>query len=89
MNSTRTYSVPEISSGHCRAAITAEVGRLSGVTSVEVDLEEQRVTVAGSALDDVAIRRAIYEAGYDARCAVEHPPTGGYVGVGSTREGSQ
>jgi multidrug resistance efflux pump len=56
---------------------------------VEVDLEEQRVTVAGSVLDDLAIRAAIYEAGYDAaRCVVEQAPTAGYVGAGSTREGS-
>ena len=88
MNRTCTYSVPEISSGHCRAAITSEVGRLSGVTSVEVDLEQQRVTVAGSALDDGAIRRAIYEAGYEALSAVEQAPTASYVGAGSTREGS-
>ena len=66
MNKTTIYSVPEISSGHCRAAIVAEVGSLDGVTSVEVDLEEQRVTVRGPALDDHAIRAAIYEAGYDA-----------------------
>ena len=80
--------MPEISSGHCRAAITAEVGRLGGVTSVEVDLQEQRVTVAGSVLDDGAIRRAIYDAGYEALRAVEQAPTAGYVGAGSTREGS-
>jgi copper chaperone len=89
MNRTRTYSVPEISSGHCRAAITAEVGRVSGVSSVEVDLEEQRVTVAGSVLDDGAIRRAIYEAGYEALSAVEQASAEGYVGCWvSRREGS-
>ena len=81
-------TVPEISSGHCRAAITAEVGRLGGVTSVEVDLEEQRVTVVGSVLDDGAIRRAIYDAGYEALSAVEQAPTAGYVRAGSTRKGS-
>jgi copper chaperone CopZ len=52
----RTYPAPEISSRRCSAAITAEVGRLGGVTSVEVDLGEQRVTVVGSVLDDGAIR---------------------------------
>ena len=88
MNKTCTYSVPEISSGHCREAITAEIGRLSGVTSVEVDLEEQRVTVAGSVLDHGAICRAIYDAGYEALSAVEQAPTAGYLGAGSTREGS-
>jgi copper chaperone len=66
MNKTNTYSVPEISSGHCRAAIAAEIGILGGVSFVEVDLDGQRVTVTGPALDDGAIRAAIYDAGYEA-----------------------
>ena len=39
-----------------------------------------RVTVAGWVLDAGAIRGAIYEAGYDALCVVEHAPTAGYLG---------
>ena len=65
MDKTITYLVPEISSGHCRAAIAAEVGALSGITCVEVNIDRQRVTVTGPALDDQAIRAAIYDAGYD------------------------
>jgi copper chaperone len=60
-----SYSVPGVSCDHCRAAITAEVGNLPGVAGVEVDLEAKRVSVAGSQLDDAAIRAAIDEAGYD------------------------
>jgi copper chaperone len=60
-----TYSVPGVSCGHCRAAITAEVALVPGVGSVDVDLEARRVTVAGEQLDDGAIRAAIDEAGYD------------------------
>ena len=60
-----SYSVPGVSCDHCRAAITAEVGTLPGVADVEVDLEAKRVSVAGSQLDDAAIRAAIDEAGYD------------------------
>jgi copper chaperone len=60
-----TYSVPGMSCGHCRAAITAEVENVAGVSSVEVDLDTKRVTVAGHALDDSAVRAAIEEAGYD------------------------
>ena len=66
MNETVTYSVPGISSGHCRAAITAEVVAMSGVDAVEVDLDTKLVRVIGSALDDAAIRHAIHEAGYAA-----------------------
>ena len=60
-----TYSVPGVSCGHCRAAITAEVEQLAGVTCVDVDLRAKRVSVAGDELDDAAIRAAIDEAGYD------------------------
>jgi copper chaperone len=60
-----TYSVPDVSCGHCRAAITSEVEKIAGVTSVEVDLAAKRVTVAGAELDDAAVRAAIDEAGFD------------------------
>ena len=60
-----TYFVPGVSCGHCRAAITAEVEKLEGVSSVDVDLEAKRVAVAGAELDDDAVRKAIDEAGYD------------------------
>jgi copper chaperone CopZ len=67
MNETRTYVVPDMSCGHCRAAITAEVVEVAGVDAVDVDLETKVVSVSGSGLDDAAIRAAIYEAGYEAR----------------------
>jgi len=60
-----TYWVPGVSCGHCRAAITAGVERLEGVSSVDVDLEAKRVAVSGAELDDAAVRAAIDEAGYD------------------------
>ena len=60
-----TYFVPGVSCGHCRAAITAEVEKLEGVSSVDVDLEAKRVAVAGAEFDDDAVRKAIDEAGYD------------------------
>jgi copper chaperone CopZ len=63
---TNTYDVPDISCGHCEAAISAEVGALPGVERVEVDLEHRRVAVTGRDLDDTAIRAAIYDAGYQA-----------------------
>ena len=60
-----TYSVPGVSCGHCRAAITGEVEKVPGVTGVNVDLDAKRVAVTGERLDDAAIRAAIDEAGYD------------------------
>ena len=62
---TTHYSVPGISCGHCRTAITEEVCARPGVASVEVDLDARTVAVSGPALDDAAIRSAIDDAGYD------------------------
>lgn len=60
-----TYAVPGMSCGHCRTAIASEVAQVPGVASVDVDLDRKRVTVAGEQLDDLAVRAAIDEAGYD------------------------
>ena len=67
--STRTYSVPGVSCGHCRTAITNEVSGVAGVESVDVDLEAKTVTVAGEPLDEQAIVAALDEAGYEVAAA--------------------
>ena len=60
-----SYSVPDISCGHCRTAIEREVSTVAGVATVEVDLKSKTVTVSGEPLDDAAIVAAIDEAGYE------------------------
>lgn len=60
----RTYTVPGISCGHCRAAIESELTPLSGVESVVVDIDSKVVTVTGEVTAD-AVRAAIDEAGYE------------------------
>ena len=62
---TITYSVPDISCGHCRTAITSEVSTVAGVESVEVDLDAKTVTVTAEPLDEIALIAAIDEAGYE------------------------
>ncbi len=62
---TLTYTVPGMSCGHCRAAITEEVEKVAGVAAIEVDLDAKKVAVSGSGLDDAAVRGAIDEAGYE------------------------
>jgi copper chaperone CopZ len=42
---TKTFSVPNISCGHCTHTIEMELGDMAGVTSVEADQETQQVTV--------------------------------------------
>lgn len=62
---TATYTVTGMTCGHCVSAVTAELTALSGVASVDVDLESGRVTVASDApLDLEAVRAAVDEAGY-------------------------
>ena len=60
------YTVPGMHCGHCETAVKEEVSTVPGVESVVVDLDSKRVEVTGTALDDVAIRAAIEEAGYEA-----------------------
>ncbi|MBK5306043.1 MAG: heavy-metal-associated domain-containing protein [Frankiaceae bacterium] len=60
----RTYSVPEISCGHCVEAITGEVTKLAGVTDVTVDLASKTVAVTGAEIDDAAVAAAVDDAGY-------------------------
>ena len=65
---TATYSVTGMTCSHCVAAVTEEVSRLDGVSSVDVDLNtggESRVTVISAApLLVAAVRDAVDEAGY-------------------------
>ena len=65
-NETKTYSVPDMHCGHCKAAVTDELRSVDGVRDVVVDLDTKRVTVSGADLDDASLRAAIDEAGYDA-----------------------
>jgi len=43
--SSKTYSVPNISCGHCVATIERELGAVPGVESVKGDLAAKQVTI--------------------------------------------
>ncbi len=58
-----TYSVPEISCGHCKSTIEAAVQGLGDIKRVEVDIDAKTVTVEGGDRD--AIVAVIEDAGYD------------------------
>ena len=66
MSESVSYTVPDMHCGHCKQAVSEELGAVAGVESVDVDLEAKRVTVVGTALDDATLRAAIDEAGYEA-----------------------
>ncbi len=61
----RTYTVHGMTCGHCELSVKEEVGEVTGVASVEVDLQTGRVTVRGEGFDDAAVRAAVGEAGYE------------------------
>ena len=61
-----TYTVPDMSCGHCKDAISSQLLGVAGVDSVDVDLDAKRVVVRGQGLDDTRLRAAIEDAGYDA-----------------------
>lgn len=63
---TKTYSVPDVSCGHCKMAIERAVGGMSGVRRVEVDVEKKSVDID---FDEVvsteeAILETLKEEGY-------------------------
>ena len=60
----RVYTVTGMSCGHCTAAVTGEVAKVTGVHDVDVDLETGRVTVSGHGFTDTQVHDAIDEAGY-------------------------
>jgi copper chaperone len=63
---TTTYTVTGMTCDHCVAAVREEVGRIDGVSKVEVDLPSGRVTVESeTALDPAAVVAAVDEAGYE------------------------
>ena len=64
--SEQTYTVTGMTCDHCVRAVSQEIGRLAGVTAVDVDLPTGRVTVRSAAhLDDAAVAAAVDEAGYE------------------------
>lgn len=65
MRQSITYTVPGMTCDHCKKAVSTELGSVAGVDEVDVNLTTKVVTVSGEALDDVALRAAIQEAGYE------------------------
>lgn len=66
MSRTTTITVQGMTCGHCVAAVQQEVGRIPGVTGVEVDLENGVVAIASAdELDAATVAAAVDEAGYE------------------------
>ena len=62
---TRSVMVTGMSCEHCATAVRAEVGKLPGVSEVDVDAAAGTVRISGEPLPgDAALRAAVEEAGY-------------------------
>ncbi|WP_024800238.1 heavy-metal-associated domain-containing protein [Nocardia sp. BMG51109] len=62
---TSTYTVTGMTCGHCVASVREEIGRIDGVTGVDVDLASGRVQVESAApIADAEVAAAVDEAGY-------------------------
>jgi copper chaperone len=63
---TRSVAVTGMSCEHCATAVRAEVGKLPGVSEVDVDVAAGTVRISGEPLpDEAALREAVEEAGYE------------------------
>jgi copper chaperone len=64
--STAVYTVTGMTCGHCVNAVTSELSKLPGVTSVDVDLASGSAKVESTEpLDVETVRTAVDEAGYE------------------------
>ncbi len=63
---TSTYTVTGMTCGHCVNSVKTEIGKIDGVTSVDVDLDSGAVRVDSTApLADADIVAAVDDAGYE------------------------
>lgn len=63
---TTIYAVEGMTCAHCVSAVSSEIGQISGVTDVQVNLATGTVTVVSDSTPDAdAIRAAVEEAGYE------------------------
>jgi copper chaperone len=64
----KTLKVPEMSCGHCKAAVEGELNKLSGVENSDADVEKGTVAVRydETKVTTEDLKGAIEEAGYAA-----------------------
>ncbi|MEU0539604.1 heavy metal-associated domain-containing protein [Nocardia sp. NPDC005978] len=61
---TSTYTVSGMSCGGCVGKVKNEIGKLSGIDGVDIELATGRMTVIGGALDDNLIQNTVRNLGY-------------------------
>lgn len=64
--STETFEVNGMTCSHCASSVSSEVGKIAGVTDVQVDVVSGRVAVTSETpLDSATVGQAVEEAGYE------------------------
>jgi copper chaperone len=59
-------TVTGMTCSHCVQAVQTEIGKLAGVSGVDVDLDTGTVTISGDSLPSSdALRQAVGDAGYE------------------------
>jgi copper ion binding protein len=61
----KTLSIEGMSCGHCVSHVREALAEIQGLTVIEVDLAEKRAVVEGAAPDEIAMKAAVAEAGYE------------------------
>ncbi|MGY0499403.1 heavy-metal-associated domain-containing protein [Nocardia sp. FBN12] len=65
-NSTSTYVVSGMSCGSCVGKVKSEIGKLSGIDGVDIELATGRMTVTGTgSIDDAQIQDTVENLGYE------------------------
>jgi copper chaperone CopZ len=60
-----TYNVPNVSCGHCKMNIEREIGKLSGVASITVDVNSKKAIIKyESPATEAEIETLLIEIGY-------------------------
>ncbi|GAA4471365.1 heavy-metal-associated domain-containing protein [Rhodococcus olei] len=68
------YTVTGMTCGHCASSVREEVGKIAGVTAIDVDVPTGRLTITSSSpVADAAVVDAVDEAGYTAAPAGAQP----------------
>ncbi|MGB0499125.1 MAG: heavy-metal-associated domain-containing protein [Rubricella sp.] len=62
------FHVPDMTCGHCKAAIEKSLSAMDPSAKVDIDLDTHTVEVRGSAVDDDVLA-ALKKAGYEASVA--------------------
>ena len=66
MSTTATYTVSGMTCSHCVASVREEVGKVDGVTGVDVELATGTVTIESDGpVDPGDVSAAVEEAGYE------------------------